>query len=193
MCTLRQKLLKSLQRLKLNNKGIADNSGFSLVELIVTVAIMGVVIGITSMSAVVINKGNVTKAASAIDDAFTTAKERAMTTTGTWTVVIRDDHTVSVVNEKDGNVYTTNTIPSNVKVTATGTAKDTSTELGTDYSTIKVTFVNLSGAINSFTVDGTEIVSTASNGAYYIECSYKDKKAAAVKFFSTGKHENIEQ
>ena len=56
------------QRQKLN-KAIG-NRGFSLVELLVVVAIMGIMVGVASLSYVVVSKSNVKKTAGFIADAI---------------------------------------------------------------------------------------------------------------------------
>ena len=65
------------QRQKLN-KAIG-NRGFSLVELLVVVAIMGIMVGIASLSYVVVSKSNVKKTAGFIADAISECRERSMT------------------------------------------------------------------------------------------------------------------
>ena len=74
------------QRQKLN-KAIG-NRGFSLVELLVVVAIMGIMVGIASLSYVVVSKSNVKKTAGFIADAISECRERSMTKTGKWSVKI---------------------------------------------------------------------------------------------------------
>ena len=99
------------QRQKLN-KAIG-NRGFSLVELLVVVAIMGIMVGVASLSYVVVSKSNVKKTAGFIDDAISECRERAMTKTGKWSVKISDG-LVEIIH--DDEVFDSSELPSRVNV-----------------------------------------------------------------------------
>lgn len=174
------------QRKKLNNK--VGNRGFSLVELLVVVAIMGVMVGVASLSYVVVSKSNVKKAASLIDDAISSCRERAMTKTGKWSVKISDG-LVEIIH--DDVVMDSSELPSSVNVYVSETdGRLSGTKIGTDITSVSVTFRTLSGDVEEVTPTG---IKTDTGTSCYIMCKYKDKKTSTVKlYYSTGKHTVIE-
>ncbi len=170
------------QRQKLN-KAIG-NRGFSLVELLVVVAIMGVMVGIASLSYVVVSKSNVKKTAGFIADAISECRERSMTKTGKWSVKISDG-LVEIIH--DDEVFDSSELPSRVNVYVSETdGKLSGTKVGTDYTSVTVTFRNLSGDIEEVSPAG---IKTDAGKTCYIMCRYKDKKSSTIKlYYSTGKH-----
>lgn len=174
------------------------NAGFSLVELLVTVAILGVALGFTAISYTVVSRSNVKKAASYADDALALCRQRSMVSSGQWCVVIKSDG-VSVVKRTgaDGS-YTDESIsdsgiPKSVDVFV-GQNKSTGLkQLGVDCDSVTIYFNTLNGDIKNVTMQTSGSAETDikddTSGSCYLVFRYKDKKECRVKiYYSTGKH-----
>lgn len=72
---------------------LSSNKGFSLIELLVVVAIMAVAVGLITITSVIVNNANVAKAANTLDTAFNKARVQSMakgTEAGKLTVWMTD-------------------------------------------------------------------------------------------------------
>lgn len=167
-----------------------NNKGFSLVELLVIVAIMGVLIGMFSITYVIVEKGNVKKAVGYIDDELTLCKEKAQTNSADeWKVVIEESQ-VSVVKVEDNKEQqiSTKELPKNVKIYISETGgKLSGTEIGSDYDKVSISFGMMGEVKDVYTSSGTTM--KESSPYVYIIARYKDKKQQDIKvYYSTGKH-----
>ncbi|MCM1307655.1 MAG: prepilin-type N-terminal cleavage/methylation domain-containing protein [Butyrivibrio sp.] len=172
-----------------------NNKGFSIVELIVVVAIMSVMIGAISITYTVVKRTNVTKAARTIDDLLTTCREKAMTNSAKeWKVVI-DDHTAKIIKvDSEGNEIEIESaeLPSNIEVyvSEVSVSEDDEVKAGAYYAKdkpISISFKLLSGEVSSVYAEETIIKGESTNCG--IVCEYKNKKRSTITlYYATGKH-----
>lgn len=165
----------------------SSNKGFSVVEVIVVVAIMAVMIGVISVTYTVVKKANVTKASRTIDDLLTNCREKAMTNSAKeWKVVI-DGNTVKVIKvDSDGNEIEIEsaTIPSNVEVYV---SEDGVNNYYAKDNPISISFKLLSGEVSSVYTTGVTIKGSGTNCG--IVSDYKNKKQSTITlYYATGKH-----
>lgn len=165
-----------------------SNKGFSIIEVIVVVAIMTVMIGAVSITYTAVKKTNVTKASRTIDDLLTTCREKAMTNSAKeWKVVI-DGSTARIIKvDSEGNEIEieSETLPSNVKVYV---SEDGINNYEASVSPISISFKLLSGEVGSvYNNDGITIKGEGTNCG--IVCDYKNKKNSTITlYYATGKH-----
>lgn len=165
-----------------------SDRGFSVIEVIVVVAIMSVMIGVISITYTVVKKANVTKAAKAIDNLLTTCREKAMTNSAKeWKVVIDGDSAVIIKVDSEGNEseVASETIPSNVDVYVI--ADDGVSQYYASDNPISISFKLLSGEVSSVYTTGVTI--KGSGTQCQIVSDYKNKKhSTIILYYATGKH-----
>lgn len=187
-----------------------NNRGISLLEVLVVVAILGVLIGIMSTSFYIVSKTNITKAANYVNDALTLCREKAMTNSAVeWDVVIKDGYVdvVKLSYEEDeggertltATSHSTMQLPSyaemSIEVDGTEYAVDDSHSISISYkqngeigivryydSRVGVTADNLeSGALFSSSVSTT-------TSYCYVIARHKTKEEKVIIYYATGKH-----
>ena len=94
-----------------DRKGLlTDNKGFSLVEIMVVIAILMILVGMAALSYSVVSNANVSKAANSLNSAFATARATSMAKgidAGTLTLKIIDGKLYSYIgSEADGHAAT---------------------------------------------------------------------------------------
>lgn len=174
--------LKRQQERQLNNKG------FSLMELIVIVAIMAVMIGVASITYNVVKNANVTKAANSIDDLLSLCREKAMTNSAKeWKVVIDGKNAKVIKVDAEGNEteIKSQSLPSNVRVYVT---EDGVTNYdATVDQPVSISFKLLSGEVASVYTPAVTIKGSGTNCGIVVD--YKEKKQSKViLYYATGKH-----
>lgn len=176
-------------------KHTIKNAGFSLVELIVTVAILGVAVGFAALSYSIVSKSNVNKTTGYISDALAMCRQRSMASAGQWEVVI-ENGCVEVVktSKNDGTavseVISSMALPARVDVYA-AESKGVYTNKIDSTQPLRISFNMLNGDIKDVVINSGSIKTTGSNYCY-ISCRYKDKKEQWVKiYYATGKHEIV--
>lgn len=182
-----------------------SNAGFSLVELLVVVAIMGVLMGGAIMSWYAISSNNVNKAGGYIDDALTECKGRAKTMAAhSWTVELTND-TVQVhryVSDDKGSVtdevILSEKLPGNVDVYVLMDYGE-KFDLTSDVDMMQFEYKLLTGEISTIYAEkgGTSWPVYNNNSLYAsykycdIVCKYENREHVIRLYFTTGKH--IEQ
>ena len=93
-------------------KNLSGNKGFSLVEVMVVIAIMMIVVGIAALSFNIVSNANVSKAANSLNSSFATARSTAMAKgldAGTLTIKVIGDKTYCYIGSAaDGYAATAN-------------------------------------------------------------------------------------
>lgn len=167
----------------------SSNKGFSIIEVIVVVAIMAVMVGVISITYTVVKKANVTKASRTIDDLLTNCREKAMTNSAKeWKVVI-DGNTVKVIKvDSEGNEIEieSEAIPSNVNVYVVSDDGINRYD-ASSANPISISFKLLSGEVSSVYTTGVTIKGSGSQCR--IVSDYKNKKQSTITlYYATGKH-----
>lgn len=180
----RKKIVQSLKQHKLCDLN-KNNAGFSLIELMVTVAIMAVVIGLFTMTMYIVSNANARKAATEINSAIDVCREKAKTNYAEeWKIVVdKDKECVSVVKvilDDKGNLVEepvqTRSIPGNIELFFDG-------DLITEGGKIEVTFSTTTAEVISTNPSGLN----GTNG-YYAIGTQKSGGEYEVQIYTTGKH-----
>lgn len=168
--------------------------GYSLVELIVVIAIMTVVVGGAGLSISMVFSRDAQRVAKVIDDELSEARMNTMSTPGKYTMVIHcaadaHDNYIRIDRELDGTT-TNKTVSFDRLANIMITNSDTSVAGLAPYTAdtdITIVFDKANGSVKKVTVDGTEL----SGDAYYIKCqsTRNASKVSVVKLFAvTGRH-----
>ncbi len=179
-----------------------NNAGFSLVELIVVVALMGLLIGGTLITYYTISSHNIDKAKGYIEDSLNEVRSRAMTTQAkSWEVVITSEDvkvnridSVNTAEDVSSDVTTNiqgNKFPSNVSISLKQGEKEYIIGGDTGYDSINISYKLLSGEVSKVSVvkNDTPTVLFSSDEAQYcdIVLTYRDRTKKIRLYYSTGK------
>ncbi len=183
----------------MQNNNRKSNAGFSLVELLVVVAIMAVLMSITAVTWYTVSSANVNKAASFIEEVMLEGKNRAMTTSAkSWDVVITNDNVklIKTYSDNSTEVIVSEKLPSNVDIKLIQNGSLIEYDLGTDpvvYDSIIISYKLLSGEVKkvSATTSSTTVTLYEGKDINYgdIVCYYEDERSETIRlYYSTGKH-----
>ena len=184
----------------MTNNVKCKNAGFSLVELIVVMAILGLLMGGTLITYFTVSSNNVKKAGGFIDDALAECRSSAMSIAAeSWKVVITKESVEVVKTETDGTtvVRSGGELPKNVAVSVVkqdGLSTYSVFNKDTDYDSIVIEYKALSGKIRKVSAfkDDVELeIYTASSTDTYCDfvCDYNGKSTYKLRlYYSTGKH-----
>lgn len=184
-----------------------NNLGFSLLELMVGVAIMAVMLGAGLTTYRIVSRTNVKKATKYIDDTLTLAREKARTISAQeWNMTIDatgDSVYVQVIriNQEENGSYTSTVmsqsrLPENIDVRiidAYGNATYLSNKPG-DMKYVSFAFTPLIGSVSKiyYDKDTTHYLDLTQGGFCDIEAYYGNKKSKSVRiYFVTGKHMEV--
>lgn len=177
-----------------------SNAGFSLVEILVVIAIMGVLMGGSLITYYTVSSNNVKKSAGFISDAMTECRSRAMTTQAeSWEVRITKENVKVYKVEPSGSelLIVGNDLPKHVAVSlvqgGTGTEYDLF-DATSGYDSIVITYKLLSGEINTvkaYKAGAENVIYDGSQDVTYFDivCDYENKKSRSLRaYYTTGKH-----
>lgn len=162
------------------------NAGYSLVELMIIVAIMGVLIGLSAITINVVKNANVEKSSKTINNMLTVCRERAMTMAAKEWVVRIEEKKVDIIKvTSDGNREITQSaeLPKSIKVYLT---EDNIIQYMSEDSPIEIAFAQFSGEILDVRTDEKGSIKTSNKCA--IASKYKSKVSKVILYYSTGKH-----
>lgn len=187
------------------NQDWKKNRGFSLLELLVVIIIIGVLVSASLISVGLIQRTNVKKAAQTVDNSLTMARTKAMSLAAyEWNVTLTKDQVsiVKVTKNSDADTgmnysYTTVStyeIPSNV--TCSIKDKDGNSyyisDKSADFDSVSIAFEALSGEVSKVYFTSKGVVTESLNPASGIYCDlsfqYKDKESYIRVYYETGKH-----
>lgn len=168
--------------------------GYSLVELIVVIAIMTVFAGGAGFGLSMMFSRDAQRVAKVIDDELSEVRMNTMSTPGKYTMVIHSatdtsDNYIRIDRELEGTI-TSKTINFDKRANIMITNSDTAVEGLAPYAAdtdIAIVFDKSNGSVKKVTVEGTEL----SGDAYYIKCQSvrNTSKTAVVKLLTvTGRH-----
>ncbi len=161
-----------------------NDSGYSLVELIVVIAIMAVMVGVVSIGISLIFSRDAEAVAKTIDDELSEARMLAMSRDGEFELVIHidssDPDNNSIIINKDGSMYKTTAMKkrATISVSGGGLASDV-----TD-GDVKIIFDKGNGSVK--TINGG-----TSSGVCQIEATgarLTSKKSTVNLVAATGRH-----
>ena len=194
-------LIKKQEKSKLNNLG------FSLLELMVTVAIMAVMLGGSITTYRTVTRANVKKANSYINDEISIAREKAKTIAADeWVFMLEatgktvNASVYKVISEENkGDVWTlmsVQALPQNVKISFTDSKGVNTIKIGnggTDVKRLGIVFAPLTGKVKSiktYSETGTVISTISMSGASYcdIVSQHRTKVKKVRIYYLTGKH-----
>lgn len=183
----------------------SNNAGFSLVELIVVVAIMGLLIGGTLITYYTISSHNIDKAKGFVEDGLNEVRNRAMSTKAkNWELIITDKNAkvyrTDSVEDNNGNFSDVSTdiqgnkLPANVSVSFQQSDSPNIYSIdgsSSGYDSVSISFKLLSGEVSKVALlkDSTSTVLFTGDEAQYCDIifKYRNRTKKIRLFYSTGK------
>ena len=207
--------------LRQKNRGALGNFGYSMVELLVTIAIMAVLMGGSLVSYTLVTRTNVKKAASVTDDLLSTARVNAKAkATSTWAVKLDYTEATPTVaiykgssTSDSGEETSSEKLPKNVELTVVyydeyenATTKKIGSGAGCDADTVRIYYSQLTGGIDMITCEsggiGNKVVlngETDESGTVtlkksgYCDLIFSNNRTYTVRIYlATGKQEILE-
>lgn len=189
-----------MEKLKNCNKEKHNNKGFSLLELIIVVAIMAVIIGIMVVSMTVVAKGNAKKAAKNLYNSINTLRFDTMSVNADWYMIITKDSkgykftTYKDKGDETGSVYKVLNAGASVNIQyiaddSDGNASHTTTDLTSDtFENMEIKFRKDTGAFEYVKVNGRPVMTgtkgtfkvTSGNSEHQVTLWYKTGRITTV-------------
>ena len=181
-------------RMKLNQKQIQkNNSGFSIIELLVVVAIMAVFIGGALTTFLSVSRTNVKKSNSVINDAMIFCKGKAMTNAAKEWKLVLSEHEANVVKvSSDGKVSTIKSyaLPNKVDIFVNTSEESYAGKIGDDgdYESVSIVYSSKGSITKVYDENNNSLMDKFGNTCCIVS-KYKQSKSASIKlYFITGKH-----
>lgn len=176
--------------IKMPNRLRQENSGMSLVELLIIIAIMSITVGLSSLGLSLVFSRDAEKCANSIDSALETTRMSTMSQKGTFTLEIDTvNNRMSLTSSSaPGTELLSNSdaeFQSRVSVSleSTGGSVDISSK-----DKLSVTFDKSTGRVAKIYTDG-DVSQNVDGTVIRIRCENSNgKKATVVLVRSTGKH-----
>lgn len=176
-------------------KKMNNNAGFSLVELIVVVALMGLLIGGSLITYYTISSHNINKAKGFIEDGLNECRSRAMTTQAkTWEVVINEEKVMVYKTDLSDKVTDIqgDKLPNNVSIQIQQSNDAAIYSIGEgSYDEVRISFKKLSGEVGTVSLvkDSTETKLYTADEAQYCDIilNFRNRTKKIRLYYATGK------
>lgn len=186
-----------------NSKRKLNNKGFSLIELIVTIAIMGILVGAAVVTVSMLDSSYVEDAERGIKDSLSLARTKSMSVVAKdWYVAIKKEsseyytYLYKVIEEvvEEGGVDTT--VEKDILIEKRNIGKKITIKYGVDKDSmltvegtneLELHYDSATGKIKEVTYAGSPV--TISSGLGYLGISRNDYNTVLKVFYNTGKCE----
>lgn len=154
------------------------NSGFSLMELLVVVAIISILAGLSAVSISLAGSRDAERCAKMINSALESARMSAMSQKGEFALTIDFEKATLVMNGTNAGITENEKLPNGVTLYL---PKDTSIKK------VEITFDKSTGKVKKILEDGADVTDTTAVMKMTAE-NPTGKKATVVLVKATGKH-----
>lgn len=128
--------------------GQLNNKGFSLIELIVVIAIMAVLVGVASLGIYTMVSGDTKRASKTISGEISSLRSSTLAIMGNWQYeIVNDDGTYKIYTYKDGVVQDYTSLGSRIHISYKASESADEVEIGRGDKII-ITFVQGSGKVD---------------------------------------------
>ena len=177
----------------MKSREVTANKGFSLIEMLVVIAIMGILIGVSFATLGLIQAGNMTNVTKSIATGIQETRQKTMTQNLSygWSFSVNTDAdgrvSMTVTKKTAASEAPVNTVTELKKCSLYYTENTGAERQITDFV---MTFDASTGAIKSFdyTIAGGG-TATQTSGTGTIRAEHGNKESELVIFFATGKYE----
>lgn len=179
-----------------NSHAKLNNYGLSLVELIVVIAIMGILVGGASMGISIVFSKDAAKCATSLNEAIYTTRMKSMSKVGNYTLTINQNSNSVYMASIDDGSGATNSIENICLEEDEATKRISSivctySEVASDLDLpLVITFDKSKGSVRKIISNGVEILPASGDGilCFDISPTRGDKTSKVQLITGTGKH-----